>query len=573
MRFIPILLVTVLLSCFTTSKINNKKPIKQITLAKNILVYKNNNFNSPVVSILPQGKRIKIYSIKKDWYLTAINGFERWIYQPLKKNPYIRYKKNHYPYVSFSIPKRGSQSFRVMKINEKYYVNITKANGKKVFERISKIENVEFKLPSNISPITYKNSGISYSSLKNDLIENASLSINNTTLTPQLWPTDSIKRLANSSIRIAFPYLHDYPMHNYENNYPEKISSYFFGKSYHNYFYCDNAYFYKLNKFRKIEKKVSFNQVVETKKTAFSITPIQGIVSPNGHFKVIIASAVGSDEKYTFVYFLNNNFKVIKIDKFLSKKIIKIDFSSYKMFCRLTDSDDDSSPEKRDVIYNFKFNKIYSRNTNLKKLIFYTPNLNNRVTFNHNQIIVLNTRSKQITLSNQTPVEFRSSWLIDTSNNYITSAMGSKLYTMNLKNGRIQSSYQLSSSYKFINLSNGRFALLSNNNTGGTWSIIDLRKKRIITTKYKGDLFSETPNTLLSFPSNDYILIHKKNTSLNKLVFCDLNGRIYKTRIFKSSKNVIDIKFLNKKYIEIRTSNDIYIFPIYKILQTKIMNI
>ncbi len=556
-----ILLFMIVLSACTQSgaKANAKKKAGQeevkvinekisLRLVQPCFVFKEQNTNSPVIDIYAKGRTVEVYSSTNDWlYLFQERAY---INKTLLSNqaslPLHQYDK----YV-FSIPKKGSSDFKVMKIAGKYTVNLKNANTKKVLERIAVLEKKEFNIASELAPITFEGSLMSYSSLLNEikLLVNYEFNDYNQTFLPLLWPAGLSPNLSATSIELNLGQMPDQKQYLYnEMDYTSQI---FY--DYKNFLLITEDQVILLDKTRGIKKQSELSSLDEISKHSYS--PLCTVSHFNSPVIVSVLPYTIDSESGVDVVFLDKYFKLIRSHRFAYKTLTRINFSAEgdRILLLLKDNESDSITVTDYIVFD-RYGRIQDKKEfSMQKTVFYNKSFSKRISYDHNQILIWDLESK---LENvlTAPWDMRNTWLKTSSEKLGVVAMNNQLLSFDLDKASINTLFNLSDSYHFVSISEN-FVFLSSRSSSGTWSVIDLNSGRICLTMYKGDLFSSQPSRIISFPANDRFFMLDEGKPTRYLVFSDINGVISKVQIFEETRNMRSINFISTDILKIVTDD------------------
>ena len=533
--------------------INNDSTIR---LKQPHFVYKKSSESSSITNIFSGGKtvRVKVYS---DGWLKLLSTKNKgaWL-KDNNKNVKSEVVKNTYPHRNFSIPKRGLKQVKIFKIAGRYAINVKNANAKLVFKRFSTLEKLNISIPSELSPISLNVSSGMYYEVMDNLKRKGFFIYNesNNMIVPFMWDSNSFSK-----------------NHLFDINYcpngisvirPDNTSS--ISKTQNGYIASIDGKLIVLNKMRKIiTQKLIANITKDYETTPFAFTHFN-----NSNFVVIQKPDGPSEEGPTNIYFINRNLKVIKKYNYQEMIFEKINFSANgkRIFISLKENGYESIPEKIHLVFNKKGNIINSVRLSNLEHVYYNKSYKERISLNHHDIRIENIDSSAIKIVTS-PFELKDTWLTSVGEKGIAIGKNNNLIYCDIHKGEIKSVFNLSENYRFISISDGNMILLGSSNSQGTWSVIDLERRKINTTRYKGSVYREFPTIIKAFPKSKRYLLQKNEAQTRYLVFGDSRGRIFKSRIFKAPLRILNTNFITNSVIKVTTVNGEYYLPIRDVIR------
>lgn len=553
-----------------------------ITLGNSEFIYEKDDITSPIIDIFPKGKTITVSKSGKEGWL-QIGAEEKkgfWIEDRKKAKDSQDSARSKTPNYDFTIQKTGSSNFNLVKIDERYSFTLTNANTVEVLQRLFKLEKKTYTIISDLPSITLNGSALTYDDLLKKIIETGIFHIEGNEILPFLWAKDLHSSLRKSSLKIesianlnsAAPYGgEEAPVVNpnftlgLENE--NSVSS--VSVNGNGILTADAYYFTKYDKSRRETKKINYSTILE-KGGENTCGATFGYVFSDSETSILITrKEEGCIEQGTTIFLLDGNFTILKKNFYKGGRlrILQASLAGDRIFARMEEIQKDATPEKTDVVLNAKGNVLSEKVFSENQIVLYDSDLKREIRFDHSTISIRTIGSQGNTIKETAPIEFRNTYLLEAGEDYLAYGKNNIFYSLSLATGKTQTQFQLSEQYSFVDISRGVYTILSSKESGGTWSVVDLSKRKILYSNYKDSVFRKPPRKIRKFPRDEKFILFNPGESTKSLVFGDNTGNLYKTSLFEDSVSISNIEFKGAGLLYLDTEKGHYYIAVASLIK------
>lgn len=527
--------------------------VQPYTLKSGLMVYESDDEASTIVDILPKGKTVPAISSKNNWIQIQSDehkGF--WLQE--KQEVRVSEKTNNTKgkAYDFTIPKTGASSFSIVKIDERYSYTLNNANTVEALQRLFLLEKKSMSLPSELAPVTMSGSSVTFSDLLDKFRKTGFFLSEPHEIHPYLWAKDLTSDLRKSALRQDLPSI-SYRAYSSAETKPETLlpgaeneNSLSYLASTDTYILsAENNEFSKYDKMRKKLKTVPFSEILKNAGEFNDCSQMIGLVfnEPSGAVLFQVQDQ-GCGSPGTYVLFLDDNFNFLKKIFYNGKKanFPQISLSGDRFLLRMQDITNDAAPEKTDIIFQVKGGNISEKTFPEMEPVIYDAELKREIRFNHSTIFIRPLQGGN-TIKETLPMEFKNSFLLEGGEDTLVYGKNNTFYVLNISTGKIHGQFRLSASHNLVDLSGGRYALISSGDKDGVWSAVDLLQRKVLYSNYKNSVFRKVPVKIRKIPYDEKFILFNPGESTRSIVYGDSRGSLFKTSLFDESTAVYDIQF------------------------------
>lgn len=556
-----------------------------ITLGNSEFVYDKDDKTSPILDIFPKGKTITVSKSGKDGWLQIGSDDKKgfWIEDRKKAKDSQDIPKGKTPNYDFTIPKSGVSNFNLVKIDERYSFTLTNANTVEVLQRLFKLEKKNITILSDLSPITLNGSALVYEDLWKKIKDTGIFSFELNEVRPFLWAKDLHPNLKKSSLKIeSLSNLNDTASYGEANGEeaPAVNTNFAIGLENENsasalsvngngILSADNSDFTKYDKLRKETIKISFTKISDEAKEE-TCGRFYGYVFSESEAAILINIREEScGESGTRIFLLDGNFNILKKNFYKGRRlrILQASLAGDRIFARMDEIQKDATPEKTDIVLNGKGNVLSEKVFSENQIVLYDSDLKREIRFDHSTISIRPIGSQGNTVKETAPIEFRNTYLLEAGEDYLAYGKNNIFYSLSLATGKTQTQFQLSDQYSFVDISKGVYSILSSKESGGTWSVVDLSKRKILYSNYKDSVFRKPPRKIRKFPRDEKFILFNPGESTKSLVFGDNAGNLYKTSLFEDAVSISNIEFKGSGLLYLDTEKGHYYIAVASLVK------